>query len=102
MIDSERVTVTRKVRGLPKQDVPAKAYFDDFAWRIDSIIEAMENVCYVYEGGKPKDEWNEYAMAKFSTFRKKMLDISDEVRALCDNMNIAEEPESKSGLFRRR
>lgn len=91
MIDEKRITFTRHSKGLPDMDVPADMYFADFKRRIEGMIGLAENLCYVCQGGKPKEEWDEYVFGQFKAFRHQMLDIADEVGGLCDNMNLLPE-----------
>lgn len=102
-MDKHCIEIMQTVDGIPTKSVPADVYLSDLRKRVQMLIGSMEEVCYVYEGGKPKSKWNEYALAKFNAFRHEALDIGDEVEAICDHM-IVQESDSPSiwkGLFGR-
>lgn len=74
--------------GLPDVTVSPETYFDDFKRRIQSMIGAVESICYMHEDGKNKTEWSQFTADMFQSFRKKMLDIADEVGELPENTMI--------------
>ena len=53
-----------------------------------SMIGIVEQMCYTYEGGKDKSEWGNYMQEQFQNFRRKMLDIADEVAGIDKSMLI--------------
>lgn len=83
-----KLYITRKQENYPDIDVPAEMYFADFRKRIQQMIGLVEAICYTNEGGKNKDEWNGYNISQFQTFRRRMLDIADEVADLEENISI--------------
>lgn len=76
--------------GLPEVVVSPEVYYGDFKKRIHSMIGVVEQMCYTYEGGKNKADWGQYMQEQFQNFRKKMLDIADEVAGLEKAMVIDE------------
>jgi len=76
--------------GLPDVVVSPNVYYADFKKRIQSMIGFVEQMCYTYEAGKDKADWSQYSQEQFQSFRRKMLDIADEVAAIDQNIVIEE------------
>lgn len=91
-----KLYIIRKQENYPDIQMPAEMYFADFKKRIQQMIGLVETICFMNEGGKDKELWNSYNISQFQAFRRKMLDIADEVAALEENA-IIECPEKDSG-----
>jgi len=92
-----KLYIVRRQENYPDIQMPANMYFADFKKRIQQMIGLVETICYTNEGGKDKEEWNSYNISQFQSFRRKMLDIADEVAELEKNMVI--ETDNKEGLL---
>lgn len=106
MMGSEgKLYIIRKQENYPDIQMPAEMYFADFKKRIQQMIGLVENICYTNEGGKDKECWNSYNASQFQNFRRRMLDIADEVAKLEENMvleadNIVKDLAAKESIVK--
>lgn len=83
-----KIYFVRKQEDYPDIVMSAEGYFADFRKRIQQMIGLVENICYANEGGRDKELWNNFNTAQFNTFRRRMLDIADEIGELDRNMIV--------------
>lgn len=74
--------------GFPDVIVSPEVYCRDFQKRIQSMIGLVEQICYTHEGGKDKADWSQYTQEQFQNFRRRMLDIADEVATIDKSLVI--------------
>ena len=96
-----KLYIIRKQENYPDIQMPASMYFADFKKRIQQMIGIVETICFMNEGGKDKELWNSYNITQFQTFRRKMLDIADEVAALEENVIVecTDDNTNKEGIL---
>lgn len=63
------------------------------------IITDIEDLCYMMNDGKSKDEWNGSELSAFNKIKHKILDKAGEIERLSDNIYDADEHEDSITSF---
>ena len=86
-----RVTYrNRKMEPVYESDYPLTDYTDTLSMDLKRLISDVEDLVYMANGNKPKDEWSESEIISFNKIRCKLLNKSGEISRLPECIYDAE------------
>lgn len=84
-----RAKVTYKNRNMEpvyECDYPLKDYTDVLSMDLKKLISDVEDLVYLVNGSKPKEEWSDAELVCFNKIRCKLLDKAGELTRLPDSI----------------
>lgn len=84
-----------------EQEYSFRDYTELVARELMGVLADIEAAFYVFEDGKPRDEWSKANLNRFNGIRHKMLDYANNVRRLPSELHHKGETASQesSGQF---
>lgn len=97
-----RAKITYKNRNMEpvyECDYPLKDYTDVLSMDLKKLISDVEDLVYLVNGNKPKEEWNEAELIAFNKIRCKLLDKAGELTRLPESIYDGEENANSPASF---
>lgn len=88
----------KKMEPVYEYSCPVADYAESLSMDIKRIVGDVEDLAYLVNGNKPKDEWSEAEIIAFNKIRSKLLDKAGEIGRLPENI-IDKEQEKAPATF---
>ena len=91
----------RKMEPIYENDTPLTDYTDSLSMDMKRILSDVEDLVYLANGNKPKEEWSDEETIAFGKIRCKLLDKSGEISRLPGSIYDGDVGEPPSSFWER-
>lgn len=89
----------KRMEPVYEYNCPLSDYAEGLSIDIKRIVSDVEDLVYLANGNKPKEEWSEGELIAFNKIRAKLLDKAGEISRIQDNIQDKEQEKAPSTFW---